>query len=192
MKYLGTNYLHNLQENNFLREFNSNGCICYILTPKNSDKHVIAIPKYYIYNYINSKQIPSLCDLFESDLLFPYVINDNNISFENETYVKEWCMSFAKGIYKIQRHTADATIANSTNIIDIIRSENNSNDSVNDNIIEISISSFYDNSSKKYVVKNEKGEELISFRNSYSQRHFFSLIKQHINLIINLIRCYNI
>ena len=110
MKYLGTDYLHNLQEKNFLREFADNGYICYILIPKKKNRTIIAIPKYYIYNYINSKQEPSLCDLFESDLLLPYKINGENISFENENDVKKWCMSFAEGIYKIQRHTADIAI----------------------------------------------------------------------------------
>ena len=191
MEYLGTDFIYNIASNKILKEFANGEYICYIIISPTENHAVLAIPRNYIYHYINCTDSAFLCDMFKVDTTLTYDTNNGQIYFHNEEEIKDWAMSFTKGICTIQRNIAD--ISTLTCLNDLERIRYGETQEINDEYCdfsfnEIRLSSEYDIASREYIIKDAKGGILISLKQLSSQKNFFKLVLKSINGLIQLFK----
>lgn len=191
MNYIGTDFRHNIGRNMFLKEFANGEYLCYIMVSSITNDVIIAIPRFYIYNHIKCKDSHDLCDVFKINKHLPFSIHNEEICFENEAEIKKWAISFTKDICTIQRNIADVSTTTYLNILEQIKEKESlpvfkeCSDYCEK---EIRITSEYDVFTKQHIIKNEKGEILISFKHASSQISLFQLIKNNINGILHSLK----
>lgn len=191
MNYIGTDFLHNIEGNRFLKEIANGEYLCYIMVSSITNHVIIAIPRFYIYNHIKCKDTPDLCDIFKVNKHLPFSIQNEEICFENEAEIKKWAMSFTKDICTIQRNIADISTTTYLNILERIKEKESLpvSEGFSDYCEkEIRITSEYNISTKQHIIKNEKGEILISLKHHSSQISLFQLIKNNINGILHTLK----
>jgi hypothetical protein len=121
----------------------------------------------------------------------PFSIQNEEICFENEAEIKKWAMSFTKDICTIQRYIADISTTTYLNILERIKEKESLpvSEGFSDYCEkEIRITSEYNISTKQHIIKNEKGEILISLKHHSSQISLFQLIKNNINGILHTLK----
>lgn len=111
LKYLGADYMHNIHSNKLIKEFANGEYYCCILLSPTNNNTILAIPRNYIYNYINCDDLSFLCDIFKVNKCLSYKVTDGKIHFENEAEIRDWALSFTRDICTIQRNIADVTTA---------------------------------------------------------------------------------
>lgn len=103
MKYIGTDFLYNLEEIYYPYQiFCDNGTELYILfDSKNKERTSVAVSRALLYKRFGVCHKETEYDVFEIDFPIVYTINGENIAIENESNVINRLSSFAHSSHRL-------------------------------------------------------------------------------------------
>ena len=194
MRYLGTDYLYNLDELYYTRQhICENGTELYLLFPINKEETPrIAVSRELLYRRFMVPHIETEYDVFE--IVFPinFHIDGGNIIIENEFNILNQLSQFAHSVHTLLCDFGSniyiGNAENRTNIIRLINADRNAaliepreNDEVNSNW---NLQLFYE---QRYIIRANE-DNIFSFNNQKNARKVFRFLTNSIIRVINSIR----
>lgn len=194
MRYLGTDYLYNLEElYHTYQHICENGTELYLLFPINNEETIrIAVSRELLYRRFGVHHIETEYDVFEMVSPINYHIEGENVIIENELYVFNQLSRFAHSVHTLLSSFGSniyiGNAENRTNIIRLINADRNAalieprgNDEVNSNW---NLQLLYE---QRYIIRANE-VNLFSFNNQNNAREVFRLLTNSIVRIVNSIR----
>ena len=194
MKYIGTDYLYNLEELYHTHQhICENGTELYLLFPINNEETTkIAVSRELLYRRFGVHHIETEYDVFEIVFQINYHIEGENVIIENELNVLNQLSQFAHSIHTLLSsfgcNIYIGNAENRTNIMRVINADRNAaliepreNDEVNSNW---NLQLLYE---QRYIIRANE-VNLFLFNNQNNAREVFRLLTNSIVRIVNSIR----
>lgn len=193
MRYLGTDYLYNLEELYHTRQhICENGTELYLLFPINNEEATrIAVSRELLYRRLGVHHIETDYDVFEIVYPINYHIEEENVIIDNELNVLNQLSQFAHSVHTLLSSFGSnvyiGNTENRTNIIRLINADRNAaliepreNEEVN---TSWTMQLLFE---QQYVIR-VNNRIFFSFNNQNNAREVFRLICVGINRLLSLL-----
>ena len=194
MRYLGTDFLYNLDEINAIKEYHTdNGFQIYLLFPfRENDRNEnckLAISREQLYRRYRMHYNEIEFDVFEVDFTINYQIDGENVMVDNEMMVRNRLFNFAHSVHSLLLSFGSCIIGenadNRNRIMELLNADRNAalipprENEMENQVFSVSLS--YD---RHYVIRDGRGNTIFSFNNRNNATDVFRLLK---NMIVRLI-----
>ena len=194
MRYLGTDYLYNLDEANAIKEYHSdNGFQVYLLFPfrenETNESCKLAISREQLYRRYRIHYDEIEFDVFDVDFTINYQIDGEDVIVDDEMRVRNRLFNFAHSIHSLLTSFGGSIIGENENnrnrILGLLNADRNveliqpRENEMEDQVFNLSL--LYD---RQYVIRDGRGNTLFSFNNRNNATDVFHLL---INMIVRLI-----
>jgi hypothetical protein len=194
MRYLGTDFLYNLDEANTIKEYHTdNGFQIYLLFPMGENERnencKLAISREQLYRRYRIHYDEIEFDVFEVDFTINYQIDGENVIVDDEMRVRNSLFNFAHSTHSLLASFGGSIIGENANnrnrIMELLNADRNAvlmpprENEMETQVFSISLS--YD---RRYVIRDGRGNTIFSFNNRNNATDVFRLLK---NMIVRLI-----
>lgn len=194
MRYLGTDFLYNLDETNTIKEYHTdNGFQIYLLFPMGENERNgncnLAISREQLYRRYRIHYDEIEFDIFEVDFTINYQIDGENVIVNDEITVRNRLFHFANSIHSLLASFGGSIIGENTDnryrILELLNADRNvelippRENEMENQVFNLSL--LYD---RQYVIRDGRGNTIFSFNNRNNATDVFRLLK---NMIVRLI-----
>ena len=177
MKYLGFDYLYNLDKDKVAKYiFTNSGVECVLLFPRQRNNVILlAISRECILTEMRIPFVENDYDILEIGFPFDYEYGEEDVLFSNETSVKRYVSEIAESMHQIQKSAINIislqSIADKRELDRVLKDDLSSQYSYQGINEFLSIELLAETDS--YVIRDNRGNDLLSFNSpKYAKRGF--------------------
>jgi hypothetical protein len=190
MKHIGVDYLYNWEDGKITKPlFSTNHQIEYYWGySQKRNSFEVAISREFLYGKLKIHVTKNEYDVFDISSDIEYIFVDGDVQIKNEEFVRNLASEIAKAIYQIGKSIIGTTLLNIQNekskLYQMLKKDClvEHNNAVLNNLFSLELLT----ESESYVIRDNKGNNLLKFKNKEFAQNGFKIFCDG---IVRYIRC---
>ena len=189
MKYIGTDYLYNLDVGKIAISFFTDAHIeCVLLCSEKHNSVEVAISREFLYRKLNIPFTEKEYDVFDISSCIDYIFEDNDIRIKDDKFVINLVSEIADTVYRFEISLIEMCslyLQEEKNLLHQLL-KNDSLRQQNNEVVNSLFSLELLTETKSYVIRDNRGNDILKFKNSKFAQKGFNIICKG---IVRYLRC---